>query len=214
MKRLQSPNSQYLAVISGSRISVWDERTEKPVCFLVSRSDFSQVVWSPNGDVLIASTQKGEVRSWAIPGGNLTVNWSPLPNSAAIKTICCSPYGTYVAALTESQSVLIWDVLSGDLVAQFGVAFSANQLLWSNDEIILSTDVSPICWWDCGTVQMFSVQEQSVCLEEGVSSRCDAEEDLLAVFTILSKCKRTPSRVKRFAKHLVPQTPFRSVCVA
>lgn len=206
IKHLPSPDGRYLAAVCGTRIAVWEGLIEEPVFVVPGRktANFDRVVWTPNGKILVAVTQCGEVQAWTIPGGTSTVRWSPMSDSEQIKTIACSPLGTYVAALTEGQSVLVWNVLNGQLVTQFGTSFSAEELVWSADECVLSTDIAPVCWWDGSTVRLFLLPDQIACLDTLAPPQTTTDdEDLLATLTALAQCEQVPEMVRLFVDRLL-----------
>jgi WD40 repeat protein len=128
-----------------------------------------------------------------------------MAGSEPIKAISCSPLGTYIAALTESQSVLIWNVSDGKMAARLGVSFSAKDLSWSADELVLFTDLSPVCWWDGGTLRLFLLPDQLTYLEAFTSPQSASDgEDLLAMLAALAQSSHAPEMVRIFAGQLLP----------
>lgn len=93
------------------------------------------VAFSPNGTVLAAGTDTGEIRLWRVSDGMLLATFSG--HTDWIWGLTFSPDGTYLASGSSDQTLRLWDITSEQCIHILrghrhrirGIAFSADSAL-------------------------------------------------------------------------------------
>ncbi len=141
---------QIVATNQGSEVQFWDIRTGhfRGRISTGSTEEVTSIAFSPDGSTL-ATVSGVTIRLWNIASGQpLYSDLHFSGQTGSITDVAFSPDGTRLAASSHEQSVLLWNVKSGELEEKLigdpdpklGVAFSADGALltsWSQSGNIL-----------------------------------------------------------------------------
>lgn len=103
--------------------------------------------WSPDGNQIAASsmsagvspTSRNEVLIWDANTGVLIHRFPTIASGAGINMIEWKPDGTQIAGATSASVVVIWDVISGQLITTLQHDNAVLSLAWSPDSDYLAT---------------------------------------------------------------------------
>jgi WD40 repeat protein len=150
-----SPDSQRLAAVTGSAVTIWDVRTGRDLMTLAGHTDWANSVsFSPDGKRLASASMDGTVRIWDLgPGGEA------LALEAGGLRVAFSPDGARLATDGIDGTARVWDVeTGGPLAALAGHGSGLWGVAWSGDGSRLATAGSD------GTARVWAVQSQEAVL--------------------------------------------------
>jgi WD40 repeat protein len=133
-----SENGQYLAVLGGSDISVWNVPTMEKVSQMQHDVDpkdvvqdgygYSQVQFSADSKYLITVANSPDARAWDFRTGKEVAR---MQNKGGVLAADSSPDGKYLATVGHDHNVRIWDIENGQEITSMlhedsitGVSFS------------------------------------------------------------------------------------------
>jgi WD40 repeat protein len=163
-----SPDGQILATNSHDMtIVLWDVATRQPIGRPLTGPDDLTfgLTFSPDG-ILLAAGFRREIRIWNVESRQLVHQFSLSGNT--ISGLAFSPDGAKLAAanyksLREGGSVVLWDLASGEMVAEivrahlsggFAAAFNPDgSILASGGDGRHLFDYGEVRFWDPGTLQ-------------------------------------------------------------
>ena len=153
-----NPNGRLIA--SGGRsgqggdfpITLWDARTGKKLRSLSegSNASYERVVFSPDGKMILATSESNTVSLWNVLTGKL-INSFEVADTGALTV---SPDGTVIAVEGEDHSVTLLSVKTGELVRSFeGHDDKVTSVAYSPDgkSIISGSSDMTIKLWDVAT---------------------------------------------------------------
>jgi WD40 repeat protein len=102
-----SANGNYIAGVSGSENAiVWDATTGE-ILFSLIVPELSDVVWSPDSQILATSSYDGMIRIWDVNTGNLV---QTVTNSGRLLNVAWSPDGRQLAYRDRDSQLEIIDI--------------------------------------------------------------------------------------------------------
>jgi len=128
---------QYVASIDGGSLVV---TTVEEAFITTLRNGYGTsltvVTASADGSLLAAGSCTGEVLAWETQGFALRLaNRAVATLLASILDVECSPCGTFLAALTASREVQVWDIGRRRCLTSACVADDTTSLAWTSDEL-------------------------------------------------------------------------------
>lgn len=96
-------------------IWVWNIDSASPLYspLIGHTSKIRCVVWSQSGELIIASSQNGSIRTWDARSG--TSLYPEIRHTSAIISVVCSPNDKHILAIDNHQGLTSWDIHSGTL---------------------------------------------------------------------------------------------------
>lgn len=149
-----SPDSEHLAVACINKtVQIWCLEPIGLQLTIEGHTDAVQcVVFSPDGKFLASSSSDGTIILWDAGSQSFELHAVLTGNIGAIKSVAFSPDSHSLAS--ASETVMIWDVISGKLKKTLSVrsGYNINSITFSHDgESIFSTSN--------GTVRIWSISE-------------------------------------------------------
>ncbi|MEQ1638863.1 MAG: N,N-dimethylformamidase beta subunit family domain-containing protein, partial [Methylococcales bacterium] len=134
-----SSNGNELASISNNSIKLWDLVSGNNRLILPQSSDFSNVVFSPDGKFIAAVDRNQHLSLWDSQSG--TVNRVLVNYQGSVSSIAFSPDSTTLAISDKDAKVMFWNLKTGlersSIEKQGNVAF-ANLVFSPNGEILVA----------------------------------------------------------------------------
>jgi WD40 repeat protein len=107
---LFSPDGRYLAVADAGAVRLWELPGGKEVRrFVGPQALLDALAFSPNGELLAAHTEGGEVWLWEVATGT-ALSRLPLGDGCTISAMCFTPDGKGLACAEADANVLVWNV--------------------------------------------------------------------------------------------------------
>jgi WD40 repeat protein len=152
-----------------SRLTVWQAYLQGMILQDVdfSRTDLSGAVvtgtfgmikavsFSPDGQLVAASTMQGQIRIWRNRDGQLLMTL--VGHTDEVNTICFSPNGQLLASGSSDHTVRLWDVNTGRMLKTMaGHTHGVESVCFSPDgKVLASGGLDQIIrLWDAGTGQL------------------------------------------------------------
>ena len=151
-----SPCSRFIAVAQGlfSGIVILDAVTLKQLHTMQSQDldiyYWSKLVYSPDGHLLTGySYQKGLIVSWDLQTGGLISEIST-GNSLRYRSMPYSRCGTMLGGLSESNAIIIYNILSGIQMTSHSVPEFVHDTIWTHGERLrfISAELGSITIWE------------------------------------------------------------------
>jgi polar amino acid transport system permease protein len=132
------------------------------------------VAYAPDGSKLMAVTDEGNVRSWAVPGNQVQQDLSV--GSASLIDAQLAADGQALAVLDEDGKARVWDLEAGQEIASFGPNENATLAVALNADgtLIAAGDGTGVQIWDVQTGELV-ISVAPYC-EDGTSATQDACE--------------------------------------
>jgi WD40 repeat protein len=104
-----SPDGRLVVGAGGGAVALWDARTHRSTALLAGAPTtvFTSVAVSPDGRLVAAGTQSGQIRSWELPSRK---ERAPLPGRHAVLALAFSPDGRTLVSAGEEHVIRLWDV--------------------------------------------------------------------------------------------------------
>lgn len=104
-----SPDQNYLAVMTGRRVVLWDLKSREEHCtFGGHEQAVHSMAFSPDGKTLATGCWDSMVRLWNVESGRLQVQYQW--DLGHIRTVAIAPDGMIAAAAGEKDDIVIWDL--------------------------------------------------------------------------------------------------------
>ena len=174
-----NPKGDLLASTSSGDglIKLWDVKTGKCIKTLYEKGEqhISGTAFSPDGKLLAAFYQTGEVKVWDLETFELRfetrncgwlkdLTFSPDSTKIAVAGECRDPkkwYGIY----REDESVMIWDIRTGNKVRKLTAKYEADDRLFYEDStktLVLSLEINAIAYRPDGEYLVAGTNDCSV----------------------------------------------------
>jgi WD40 repeat protein len=134
--RIASPPPREVAAAEAMGIYEWDATTGEILgVYPVKTALVYSVRYSPDGGLLAAGVQEGNVFLWDTSSGELLRTLTG--HTGSVADLAFSPDGTYLASVASlNATTKVWDVLTGDELATF---YGGAKIAWSPDGALIVT---------------------------------------------------------------------------
>jgi WD40 repeat protein len=131
-------------IISGSgdkTIKIWDSYSGSVLRSLAGHSDgVTSVSWSHDGTKILSGSSDQSVKIWNSTTGVLLTTFDDFEKE--VECVAWSPDGQKIAACSPDEDrIVVWDVLTGQVVKTIPVADKVFSLAWSSDSTELMCSV-------------------------------------------------------------------------
>mgnify|MGYP006287805395 CR=1 FL=1 len=117
-----SPNGEYLASAEYLTIKLYNAHTGKEVrSFLGHKNFITKVLFSPDGEYIVSSSEDATVKVWNVRTGALLNTLTG--HYGKVNDLAFSTDGLYIVSGSADVSIILWDIERGELLAEyFGIS--------------------------------------------------------------------------------------------
>lgn len=176
-----SPDDKFLASSSmDGTVRLWDMEARETIGVLRHRAPVWAVDFYPEGDVIVTGDQNGLIQLWDM-GGMTVIRAFSTQHDLSITQLQFNADGTHLYSTSIDRTARLWDVESGEEIAQFADHYQAvSSMALSHDGAWLVTGGgdSSVIVYDLATETRFDIMNSH---QGGVSSLAFSLDDSLLV---------------------------------
>jgi WD40 repeat protein/serine/threonine protein kinase len=147
-----SPDSRFLASVSGTRVRLWDLATGKQLAVLPHEQSIWTIEFSPDSRLLVSASDDKTARLWEVPSGKET---AVLRHAGVLRTAAFSPDGRLVVTAGYDLTARLWEIATGKERLILRHALAVNGAVFSPDgqHVLTACQDGTVRLWDAATGQ-------------------------------------------------------------
>jgi WD40 repeat protein/serine/threonine protein kinase len=147
-----SPDSRFLASVSGTQVRLWDLATGKQLAVLSHGHFIWTIAFSPDSRLLLSASDDKTARLWEVPSGKET---AVLHHANVLRTAAFSPDGRLVVTASYDLTARLWETATGKERLILRHALGVNGAVFSPDgrHVLTACQDGTVRLWDAATGQ-------------------------------------------------------------